>query len=335
MLLRRKCTFIVTVLMLTGCDVAIEPRLATAEDARSGEASSKTESVEGQKPAQTGDKLRIEADTGKGKTEDPLLRDADKFVATSFDLNGGPRAFNSLAQQRGDAWKKAADQDDPTGLFLWATCHLMGIGTEHDPNMANALLRRAADNGSPYANVMLGVLAESFTPKVAVDLYRKAAEQKSAWGEYRLGVACSEGRLVPRDEEQAHTLILSAAEHGLAAAQTDIGRRFESAGEAEKAYAWYGKAAAQDDAIGHLNLGACYLFGRGAPISLEMAIAHFKKAAELGDPLAQGYLRAINAASQKTLREPAYDPNDIRTWPSDSQYRELEYQRRENAEFNR
>jgi TPR repeat protein len=241
-------------------------------------------------------KSLVEDDTNNGKNEaqDLLLADADQFVTTSFDRYQGQRKFTSLVEQRKLAWKAAAEQGDSTGLFLWATCHYTGIGADRDLAKATELLRQAAQKGSLHAYVMLGTIAESANLKTAITFYKKAADENFAWGEYRLGVTHSEGRLVPRDEQQAFKIILSAAEHGLAAAQTDIGRRLEDAGNDTKAFTWYGKAAAQDDAVGHLNVGVCHLLGKGTPVDRAMAKHHLKRAAELGEPLASQYLRALD-----------------------------------------
>ena len=117
--------------------------------------------------------------------------------------------------------------------------------------------------------------------------------------------------------------------------------RYESKGTKEddrKAFTWYRKAAEQGDAIGLMNAGVCHMNGIGTPIDLESAEQNLRQAVSLGEPLAKQYLNVLLRAKAQFTKTPRfetqkYDPRDINTWPSDSQYRDLEYRRRENAMF--
>ena len=146
---------------------------------------------------------------------------------------------------------------------------------------------KSADNGSPHAQVMMGRFAEREGSADAMKYYSEAADKKFAWAEYRLGLVYSEGKIAPRDMERAFRLILSAAEHGLAAAQADVGSRFENAvgtdKDLNKAFEWYRKSASQDDAVGHLNIGICYAKGIGTPADSAKATLHLEAAVGLGD----------------------------------------------------
>lgn len=215
-----------------------------------------------------------------------IVTDADQVVATAFDNVHGSRKFKALADKRYDAWF-AAVKADPNAMFLVGMCRFAGVRGPQDQQQATRLFVQAAKQGSPHAHVMIGRFAEQSGSKDALMFYGQAAKKKFAWGEYRLGLVYSEGKIVAVDNDLAFQWILAAAEHGLAAAQADVGSRIENgvgtAKDPQKAFDWYQKSAAQDDAIGHLNLGVCYLKGIGTPKDASKAEHHLKAAAELGD----------------------------------------------------
>ena len=74
------------------------------------------------------------------------------------------------------------------------------------------------------------------------------------------------------------------AEKGEAAAQYELGRRYEGGLGAEKDYTeamkWYRKAAEQNYAQAQLSLGVCYYTGRGVAKDTAEALRWYRKAAE-------------------------------------------------------
>jgi TPR repeat protein len=96
---------------------------------------------------------------------------------------------------------------------------------------------------------------------LALEYYRKAAEQNYAAAQNSLGYAYAHGQGVPADDQQA--------------------------------IAWYRKAADQGSATAQNNLGIMYLKGQGVPRNTQQAFAWFGKAADQGLAAAQSNLDAL------------------------------------------
>jgi TPR repeat protein len=96
-----------------------------------------------------------------------------------------------------------------------------------DLNKAMQYYQRAADLGSPEAEVSLGTIySKGLSGKVDYDQaagwYRKAADKGYADGEFALGVSYAMGRGVPVDYAQARHWLEAAANQGQVEAQYDL-----------------------------------------------------------------------------------------------------------------
>ena len=115
--------------------------------------------------------------------------------------------------------------------------------------------------------------------KLALEYYRKAAEQNYASAQNSLGRAYELGLGVPRDDQQA--------------------------------VAWYRKAADQGSAAAQNNLGVMYWYGQGVSADAQQAATWFRKAAEQGLAAAQSNLDALRAAGAppaQMILTPAHVP---------------------------
>ena len=146
--------------------------------------------------------------------------------------------------------------------------------------------RRAAEEGNPHAQRMLGVSYEKGANGVRQDLsqaanwYRRAADQGNADAQHRLGVMYAEGRGVPRDDSKAVTFIRKAAVQRLPGALYDLGHMYDK-----------GKGVPRDDAQASLlylmaaeegavtragfELSRMYADGEGVPQDNVQAYAWF------------------------------------------------------------
>lgn len=80
---------------------------------------------------------------------------------------------------------------------------------------AMPILRKAANAGYAPAQVLLGeILDLSEYDEEAAAMYRKAADQGDAEGQFRLGTLYSQGEGVKKDPNEARRLIRLAAEQG-------------------------------------------------------------------------------------------------------------------------
>jgi TPR repeat protein len=87
--------------------------------------------------------------------------------------------------------------------------------------------------------------------------------------------------------------LVSKAEAGNLAAETELGQFFQANEEYARAATWYKRAAEQGDAKAQVELGALYQVGWGVPPDDERAASWFRKAAEQGSAEGAMYLGAL------------------------------------------
>lgn len=120
--------------------------------------------------------------------------------------------------------------------------------------------------------------------KKALKLFRKAAAQENAFGQYNLGYFYSQGYELARNYKEARTLYRKAAEKGDANGQSNFGHLYDKAlgvtEDNQKAVYWYRKAAEQGYANGQYNLGVKYEKGEGIARDYKKAVYWYRKAAE-------------------------------------------------------
>ena len=97
---------------------------------------------------------------------------------------------------------------------------------------------------------------------VAVEWYRRAAEQNNAEAQYFLGLMTFRGEGVPQNDAEAAKWFTKAAEQGLAYAQDGLGFLYASTEGVmqndDKALMWFTKAAKQGDSAGQSHLATLY-----------------------------------------------------------------------------
>jgi len=127
-----------------------------------------------------------------------------------------------------------------------------GKGVPQDRKVAVGWFLKAAEQGAPAAEFMLGLSYENGWGvtqdyKAASNWYRKAAEQGDDHGQYFLGLMYLDGRGVTQDYKVAVGWFLKAAEQGNSEAQGNLGTMYAK-----------GQGVPQDYVQGHtwLNLGA-------------------------------------------------------------------------------
>lgn len=134
-------------------------------------------------------------------------------------------------------------------------------------------------------------------PKIAVEWYKKSADNNNAKAQYALGLYYFKGNEVNQDYKKSVEFFLKSAQKGHAYAQYYLGEcYFNGYGvpqDYQKAVEWYSKSVEQDNASAQFALGNCYYKGNGVSIDREKAIELFKQSAENGNSKAQcnmGYL---------------------------------------------
>ena len=133
--------------------------------------------------------------------------------------------------------------------------------------------------------------------KEAVKWYKKAADTGNTDAQYILGEIYYYGFGIEEDEEEGLKWLRKSSEQGNADAQLILGRHYNCDDEnnnTEEALKWYSKAAEQgnEEAVveyGNLlnKLGDIYYNGSGVERDYFKATEYFRKAAELGNKVAQ------------------------------------------------
>ncbi|MCX5710104.1 MAG: tetratricopeptide repeat protein [Candidatus Omnitrophica bacterium] len=114
---------------------------------------------------------------------------------------------------------------------------------------------------------------------------RAKAEKGDAEAQWELGKAFSNGEFgLEKDQQEAVKWYRKSAEQNFASAQVDLGfcymfgKGVEQ--EQQEAVKWWRKAAEQNNVVAQTNLGACYCNGNGVAIDYMEAMKWYRKAAE-------------------------------------------------------
>ena len=180
--------------------------------------------------------------------------------------------------------------------FQLARLYEKGEGVPKNTKMALDLYRAAANDGMAKAQIALGFMYD-FANGVpqnydeALKWYRLAADQGLAFAQLCVGGMYLDGKGVLKNDEQAVEWFRLAALQGLAKAQSNLGGHyFDGKGvqqDHKEAFKWYQLAAEQGDASGQTNLGYSYENGYGVSQNHKKANHWYQLAAEQGDAVAQ------------------------------------------------
>lgn len=122
-----------------------------------------------------------------------------------------------------DCFRRAANQDDPNGLYNLGSCYARGLGCEKDEIKAFNCFKRAAQAGHPEALNNMGAcyregMSVAKDLEAATRFFKKSADLGNAFGELNYAFALSRGEGVEKDEKEAFEYFRRSAEQGNAAA---------------------------------------------------------------------------------------------------------------------
>lgn len=132
---------------------------------------------------------------------------------------------------------------------------------------------------------MSALAHECTNPNAPLAICQAEAEAGQPVAQVSLATKYMYGQEVPRDEEQAFSWYLKAAEQGVApgavaymyATGTGVTEDYHEAAK------WYAKGAEQGDAVSQLSLGMYYEHGTGVERNSEKARALYKASCEGGN----------------------------------------------------
>ena len=232
----------------------------------------------------------------------------------------GSDDFESNPEQTFYWFKEAAKKGVDMGLYNLGYCYKNGIGVTEDNEKAAECFKKAAELGNADAMCELGgyyrfVLFDPSKAKMwyqkaadlghvdainelgdcyavgfgvaedaekAVEYYKKAADLGHVNAMYNLGNCYANGNGVAEDAEKAVEYYKKAADLGKIDALLGVGVICENKGDFADAVTYYTQAAEKGVPYAYLNLGKCYLEGKGFTQDLAKAEELINKAEELG-----------------------------------------------------
>lgn len=211
---------------------------------------------------------------------------------------------------------KAAEAGLAEAQYLLGQQYANGRGVARNFTAAFECYEKAAQQGLAAAESELGVAwlnGQGVDRDLQHALYwlQRAAAQGDAQAQWNLGAIFASGRPgLPRDLKRAFALCLSAAKQGFVAAQANMGALYALLKDPEKAAAWWGKAAAQDDPEALYNLAIAHLNGRGVSKDVPKGFELLWRAASQGVVAAQSKLGLMYAKGDGV----ALDPIEAHKW---------------------
>ncbi len=171
------------------------------------------------------------------------------------------------------------------------TLYFGGVGVPKNDELAVQWFRKAADQGDAHAQSAIGFLYSSGKgmPKndeLAAQWFRKAADQGDAHAQSAMGFLYSSGKGVPKNDELAAQWYLKAADQGDAHARFTMGV-FYSKGlgvshDDVQAAWWFRKAAEQGYADAQRAIASCYREGKGVPKDSAQVFEWYRRAEAQG-----------------------------------------------------
>jgi len=120
-------------------------------------------------------------------------------------------------------WRPLADKGDADAQFNMGQAYKLGRGVPMDLKIAESWYLKAAQQGHPVAQSLLGViLFQNGERAAAIPWLEKGAATGDPRPQYVLGTALFNGDVVKRDWIRAYALMNRAAAGGLAAAATNL-----------------------------------------------------------------------------------------------------------------
>ncbi|HEU5074465.1 MAG TPA: hypothetical protein VFU02_09835 [Polyangiaceae bacterium] len=197
----------------------------------------------------------------------------------------------------------AADQGHVGAAFLLGWCFETETSAEGSAKQMVHYYTMAAERGHALACSNLGLCYErgdagAIDLELAFGWYRRGSELGGKEATFQLGRCYDEGLFVPVDERRAPSLFSMAAKRGYASAHFRLGTSYEERAGREQdefrkrrlqrvAVAHYERGAERGDPDAQYNLAICYFNGEGVATDAARAVAWLARAVESGDADAQ------------------------------------------------
>lgn len=175
-----------------------------------------------------------------------------KYQAKLGDIHLNGLYYNPDYDEAYNMYRKSADQGNKDGLYGLGYLYANGLGVQKDYKKAVENLYLAGQQNLGKACVLCGSLyfiggnGLEKEERMAVELWKKAAELKDAKGLYLYGLCLKEGMEVQENNVKAYECFLKSAKKGYIDAQYMVGYYlYNGIGietDKEQAYRWLTKA---------------------------------------------------------------------------------------------
>jgi TPR repeat protein len=215
----------------------------------------------------------------------------------------GSCALGRLYQEEGEleraaqAFKLAADQNHPLGLYYVGACLRDGLGVAQDGEAAVRCFQKIPPHLA-IGHFMMGQCFErglgvALDMNMAIVNYLRAARLGSSQAIARLSGLYLAKSSKFRDPNKGHELLQELRR--FPAAMAYLGQIYQFgydvvAPDMAQAFQLYGQAAALGNPDGLVALGQCYQFGYGVRVDLSRAIELYEEASLQNNPVAHFHL---------------------------------------------
>jgi TPR repeat protein len=191
-------------------------------------------------------------------------------------------------------YRKAASQGHPKALYMLGNFHMVALfGVRKDLKMAFNYFRQAAEKGDPEANCEIAYLylnggGVRTDPVAAVRHFQAAAEKGNCEAQRELGVCFSTGTGTIKNDQLALRWLSMAVQQGNPAAQYLLADWYRNGNivskDEVKAFQLDFLAAQSDYVYSMMNVGVCYIEGKGVQQDSQLGLKYLKLVVEADDP---------------------------------------------------
>ena len=203
-----------------------------------------------------------------------------------------------------ELFERAAGEDHHVeSMKMLSWIYSQGDGVAVDERKIRKYIKMAAEAGDTDCQFAMGeVLLSDKDPakkKKCVPWFERAAEQNHPEAQRTLGIFCSTGKYLPKDDEKAVYWFQKAADQNDGQAQLMLGLALRDGvgtpKDEKKAFSHFLRSAHTGNAEARYHVAVCYINGTGTPRNTQKAETYLRQAAQ------QGFAPAIELMEKSGL----------------------------------
>src|SRR6185312_6195371 len=150
---------------------------------------------------------------GGAQNRDPMRAVSDLRESAKLGYAPAQTAmvyYSETQEEAVEFCRKAAEQGDGLGEWCVGRAYYLGNGVLKDWSVAEKWLRKASEQGNPYAALTMGLIQEERDPKSAPAWFQRAAEQGLPQAQRSLARMLLEGTHIAQDKYHAYVWLVAA-----------------------------------------------------------------------------------------------------------------------------